>query len=277
MSDPQPFTDSYLLGHADRELDRLVLQAEFLRPLTELLLARAGIGPGMRVLDVGTGMGDVAFLIAQRVGPTGAVVGIDRAAAALSRARRRAEAAGLANVAFVESALEDYAPAAPFDAAVGRAFLIHQPDPVAAVKQVAAHVRSGGAVAFQDTYFPEKLTCWPRMPLLCQTWQWLWLTFVRAGFDPDRPLKLLLILREAGMVGAEGMMEGQIFYGADTRVYAWMAESARTFLPLAERFGIATAAEVDIDTLEDRIRAEMVAAGGVMANALVAGVWARTP
>ena len=74
--------NSYVLGHADQELDRLTIQARILEPSTRQLLQEAGLRPGMRVLDIGCGSGDVSFLAASLVGPAGRVVGVDLAAAA---------------------------------------------------------------------------------------------------------------------------------------------------------------------------------------------------
>src|SRR5712691_4803629 len=87
VADVQP---AYSLGHSDRELTRLRVQARLVNPITRRFLVEAGIAPGMRVLDVGSGVGDVAFLAAQLVGDTGEVVGTDRSAAALAVARGRA-------------------------------------------------------------------------------------------------------------------------------------------------------------------------------------------
>jgi ubiquinone/menaquinone biosynthesis C-methylase UbiE len=67
----------YVLGHSAQELQRLTLQARLLAPITRRLLLAAGVASGMRVLDVGSGMGDVAFLAAELVGPAGHVVGAD--------------------------------------------------------------------------------------------------------------------------------------------------------------------------------------------------------
>ena len=61
----------YLLGHSDFELQRLARQAKVLRPTTREWFHAAGMAPGMRVLDVGSGTGDVAFLAAELVGPSG--------------------------------------------------------------------------------------------------------------------------------------------------------------------------------------------------------------
>lgn len=85
----------YSLGHSDAELQRLIWQGDVLRPYTERLLRLAAIKPGMRVLDVGCGAGDVTMLLARIVGPSGSVTGVDRSAQPLALAEHRAAAAGL--------------------------------------------------------------------------------------------------------------------------------------------------------------------------------------
>jgi SAM-dependent methyltransferase len=74
---------TYALGHSREELHRLDRQSETLAPATRVILGQAGIAPGMRVLDLGTGTGEVARLLAELVGPGGHVVGVDRATPAL--------------------------------------------------------------------------------------------------------------------------------------------------------------------------------------------------
>ncbi len=74
---------------------------------------------------MGCGVGDVSFLVAQLVGPDGAVVGLDRAAS-LAVAERRADHARLENLDFVESTLDDFTASVPFDALIGRFFLLYQ-------------------------------------------------------------------------------------------------------------------------------------------------------
>jgi len=64
----------YLLGSSDREHERLIRQAVRIAPLTERFLREAGTGPGQRVLDVGSGVGDVAMLAARLVGSAEEVV-----------------------------------------------------------------------------------------------------------------------------------------------------------------------------------------------------------
>src|SRR5947209_4469612 len=90
----------YVLGHTDAELKRLAAQAHLIDPITQRFLLSAGIREGMRVLDVGSGAGDVAILLAGLVGPTGEVVGTDPALTAINTSEKRVKTASLANVTF---------------------------------------------------------------------------------------------------------------------------------------------------------------------------------
>jgi ubiquinone/menaquinone biosynthesis C-methylase UbiE len=92
----------YVLGSDETEIARLQMQAAVIAEPTALLLHRSGIGAGMRVLDLGTGPGDVAFQLANMVGPTGSVVGVDQDRAQLTAAENRTDALGLRNVTFRE-------------------------------------------------------------------------------------------------------------------------------------------------------------------------------
>src|SRR5260221_1740276 len=127
---------TYVLGHSERELARLGAQARVVDPITRRFLVQAGIDSGMRVLDVGSGTGDVAFLAAELIGGTGEVVGLDRSLAALTVARARAEERGLANVSFLEGDAASTAFAHPFDAAIGRYVLQFQPDPAVMLRNI---------------------------------------------------------------------------------------------------------------------------------------------
>src|SRR5262245_54711148 len=104
----------------------------------------------MRVLDVGSGAGDVAFLAAELVGETGEVSGTDQAAAAIAAATKRAEARGLRNVSFRQGDPTAMVFDRPFDGVVGRYVLIFQADVAAAVRKLAVHVRPGGVIAFHE-------------------------------------------------------------------------------------------------------------------------------
>src|ERR1700733_2144352 len=90
----------YELGHSERELKRLRLQAELTDPFTRQYYRDAGIEQGMRVLDVGSGGGDAALVAAELVGEKGQVVGVDNASAAVAAAQARVAALGKRNISF---------------------------------------------------------------------------------------------------------------------------------------------------------------------------------
>src|SRR5438477_12015747 len=92
----------YALGSSDAEHERLIRQAALLAPFTERFFRGAGIGTGQRVLDIGSGVGDVAMLAATLVGPSGEVVGVERDERSIDRARTRVGLAGLHNVSFAQ-------------------------------------------------------------------------------------------------------------------------------------------------------------------------------
>lgn len=130
----------YVLGHSAEELNCLIDQARLFGELTEEVFVRAGIGAGMRVLDVGCGAGDVSFLLARMVGPSGAVIGIDRSEEAVAMATARAQTMGLAQVSFSQRDIEGISLDRPVDAAVGRFVLMYCDDPSVSLRRIAANV-----------------------------------------------------------------------------------------------------------------------------------------
>jgi ubiquinone/menaquinone biosynthesis C-methylase UbiE len=112
-----------------------------------------GIDVSMRVLDLSCGSGDVSMLAARLVGPTGSIVGIDRSQEVLNVARERAREAGLLQISFVQASIEAFSALEPFDLVIGGYILVHQPEPVAVLRNAARLVRPGGAFAFHT--FPD--------------------------------------------------------------------------------------------------------------------------
>src|SRR5499427_9869694 len=133
---------SYVLGSIGREHERLSRQARIFNPFTERLFRNAGISRGQRVLDIGSGVGDVAMLVAELVGPTGEVVGVERDANTLTKARSRVAEAQLRNVSFIEADVGQVASSKlwnePFDAVVGRLILEYVPDPAAVLRSLSS-------------------------------------------------------------------------------------------------------------------------------------------
>src|SRR5262249_10591011 len=140
----------YVMGRSADEARRLQERARFFEPLTRHLFQDAGISSGMRVLDIGSGPGDVSFLAADLVGPTGSVVGVDANPEVVRTAIGRAEASGLVHVSFVAGDIRDLALEQEFDAVVGRLVLMYSADPSATVCSALRYVRPDGLVAFHE-------------------------------------------------------------------------------------------------------------------------------
>jgi ubiquinone/menaquinone biosynthesis C-methylase UbiE len=270
---PQRFAE-YALGYSESEQRRLVLQSSFYGELTERLFRKAGIQAGMRVLDVGCGVGDVSLLAAALVGPDGSVLGIDRMIASLDTARKRA--ASLQNVTFEEGELTSLDPGRQFDALVGRLVLMYLPDPAEALARLLRSVRPGGVVVFQEMEISLARSV-PRVALFEACGDRIRQTFHRAGFEVDMGSRLFSTFSQAGLPDPEMILEGRVEGGAGRTSYELMAQTIRSLLPMMERLRVATAAEVDVETLAARLEAETCSAGGVLILPPMIGAWSRNP
>lgn len=262
----------YILGHNDDELDRLIAQARFFGDLTEQVLRLAGLQRGMRVLDVGCGPGDVAFLAAKLVGPEGAVIGVDKSAEAVGLAVQRSYEAGLTNVHFMTQDLSELALDAPVDALVGRLVLMYFPEPAAVLRKMLTFLKSGGIVAFHE-FDLDGAKSEPLCGIFETAVQRLRQTFARAGVDFRTGLKLGQIFEQAGLLAPHMILGARVERGPDSLIYDQVTQVTRTLLPLMQRTGIATAEGVGIDTLADRMRKEAVALNATLISPTFIGAW----
>jgi SAM-dependent methyltransferase len=265
----------YALGHSTRELERLHAQARLVEPITREFFCEAGIVPGMRVLDVGSGAGDVAFLAASLVGDAGQVVGVDRAPAALAAARARAEALALRNLSFLEGDPTELAFEHPFDAVVGRLVLMYYADPAAALRKLARRLRPGGVLVFHETDWGG-VRSFPPAPTYDRCVQWFVETFRLLGTETRMGIKLHSAFVAAGLPAPTVRMQAIIGGGARARDWLQIvAKIVGVLLPEMERLGVATAAEIGIDTLADRLCREVEVGGGVVVGRSEIGAWSQ--
>src|SRR5689334_7211963 len=147
------FAPEYSLGHSEKELQRLRRQAAWYEPSTLRLFEQAGISEGMRVLDLGSGVGDVSFAARKLVGEPGEVLGIDLSELAVGEAQQRAKSAGLRNVQFLAADLDNFRSEKKFDAVVGRLVLMYPPDPAATLRSLLPSVTPRAIFAFQEVVY----------------------------------------------------------------------------------------------------------------------------
>jgi SAM-dependent methyltransferase len=261
-------------GIGQEELDRLEAQGAAVAPATRMIFAEAGIRPGMRVLDLGCGAGDVTFVAADLVGPDGFVVGVDRSPDALAQARLRAGQRGLTQVQFVEGDINDPALGGPFDAMVERLALWLVPDPATVLRRQATVLRPGGLVVLVEADF-SMMRSLPESPEFTQRTGWVIEALARAGIVGLGP-RLWPIVQEAGLRPL-GMIGVQPYFGPGDEVgTAFLVENTRVAAPLIVDTGVATAEEIGMDTLEQLIRDGGQETQGVFGIYMLLSVWATT-
>lgn len=266
----------YVFGHSDSELERLTRQAGLIETFTRQLFLEAGLTSGMRVLDVGSGMGDVSMLAAGFVGANGEVVGADKSSKAVAAARARVAQRNIRNVRFLEGDPAEMHFERAFDAIIGRFVLAHSLDPSKMLRKLRRHARPGALMVFQE---PDHTGAHSSvlMPLFAQGMKWIVDTIRATGREPDTGLRLFSIYTSASLPEPRMRYDSLIATPADSRAIWLGVEIIRGYMPLMEKFGIATAAEVDIDTLEQRSVEQLKATGAVIVCPATVGAWCRLP
>lgn len=268
---------TYALGRSTEEYQRLREQAAFFRPLTERLFREAGIVPGMRVLDVGSGVGDVALLLSEIVGSTGEVVGIDLDGSALEKARDRANLLGLSNITFVEGDVREAKLSGTFDAAVGRLILLYFADPLEGLSEIVQRVKKGGIVAFHEMDMNQDFISmsYPVESIWNDTGRLIMKTFAGAGMHLRMGRLLMKTFLDAGLPLPTLTEEAVAGGGPDFPGYSWMANTLRNIAPLTEKLGIATVSELQLDSLADRIRDDAVTHQIMVSSPPMIGAYAQ--
>jgi SAM-dependent methyltransferase len=140
-----------------------------INPLGLAAMQRAGVKAGEHVLDVGCGCGQTSLELAERVGPTGSVLGIDISQPMLARAQERQHELGLTNLEFVHADAQTYqCERERFDLIFSRFGVMFFADPVAAFANLSKMLRPAGRLCFVCWQTIEK-NDWARVPLLAAT------------------------------------------------------------------------------------------------------------
>ena len=189
---------SYPMEYTEEELRRLRFQGRYWGAISLAVLQEAGIGSGMRVLDLGCGAGDFSLQAAELVGPSGSVLGIDRSPRAVQQARRRAAALKVNHLRFQAADLETIDLPLTFDALIGRFILMFLADPTDTLARMIDRLEPEGVVAFVETDL-EVARSIPAVPRVETALEWIRETFRRAGINPDLGPRLWCLFRDAGL------------------------------------------------------------------------------
>lgn len=267
----------YELGHSDRELKRLRLQAQLVDPLTRRFFEDAGLKRGMRVLDVGSGGGDTALLAAQLVGSGGEVLGVDISPVAVAAAQNRMKALGKSNISFRQGDPAAVEIAEKFDAVVGRYVLMFNPDPAAMLRSLARRLRPGGVIVFHETDWSGVRSA-PLVPIYDQCHDWIVRTFKKVGTNPYMGHDLHAAFVRAGIpapsMGLRALIEGP---SSDVGYFEMIAELAITMAPVMEAQGVVLPGEIDPASFRQRMRNDVERLHSVVIGRSEIGAWSRAP
>jgi len=264
----------YPQGHAEAELNRISRQAQIFDPLTRDVLLQAGIEPGMRVLDIGCGCGDLTMLASELVGESGEAVGIDLSPAAVGHARARARLRGLTNVSFVAGQPETVHFTGPFDAVIGRLVLMYCSDPVAALQAAVLHVREGGIVAFQEMDVKGLRTSPPSATFeacVCTINEVL----ARRGARSDQGMRLYSLYKQAGLPAPTMRIDSVISGGPDCAAFDLLQELAIVLEGEIRALRFSKLGPANLETLASTMRAEVVASDAVVVYPSLVAAWSR--
>jgi ubiquinone/menaquinone biosynthesis C-methylase UbiE len=213
MSGSHPSADShYLHGTAPEEQARLSRLNDL---LNDMSLRELGLAGGEKVIDVGSGLGQLTRAIGRQVRQGGTVIGIERSPEQLAEARRLAALAGEERLVEFRQGEAERLPLSAdewgtFDVAHTRFLLEHVADPAAVVRQMVRAVRPGGRIILEDDAH-ETHRLWPEPAGFGRLWSAYLRTYDRVGNDPFVGPRLVSLLVEAGALARRNTW---LFFGA---------------------------------------------------------------
>ncbi|MBX3356864.1 MAG: methyltransferase domain-containing protein [Phycisphaeraceae bacterium] len=238
----------YVLGTGRDELERLGLQHRLWSDAAHTLWRLAGVRPGMRILDVGSGPGFATFDLALLVGARGHVHAIDESEPFIEHIAAQAAArsmpwitASRADVHALDSApgntsVPDHA---PFDLAFARWVLCFVKDPAAVVRGVARSLKPGGAFMIHDYHNYEAMRVAPRGDAFAKAVRATGASWRARGGDPDVMGRIGLLCRDAGL-HIEHLAVHQRLCRPGDSMWAWPETFWSNFLPVLVKMGLLT-------------------------------------
>jgi protein-L-isoaspartate O-methyltransferase len=237
--------DGYALARTPDEYQRLRRQAQVWESATGRLLDQVALGPSAHCLDAGCGPGETMRQMAQRVGPSGHVTGVDVDAPLGAQAVAILQADGHRQCEFarVDLTTADPIPGAPFDLVYARLLLYHLPQRVQVLGRLWEAVAPGGHLLVQD-YDLRSAGVTPALDSTDELVRMIIGAFEAAGCDVQIGARLPQLFADAGLGAPDGTdVAGRLEPLADAqRMLIGVLTSLRTS---AVAHGIATEQQID--------------------------------
>jgi ubiquinone/menaquinone biosynthesis C-methylase UbiE len=267
-------TDVYALGRDAAESARLQHQSRDLRPDSEALLDRAGLGPGQDAIDLGCGPRGILDLLAERVTPGGRVVGLDADPSHIAMAREFTAQRGLGSVRIVAAdARRTGLPAGSFDLVHARTLLVNVPEPAEVVAEMVRLAKPGGwAVSLEPDV--EATLCYPAHPAYIRMSELFRAAFRRHGADLFIGRRLAELYRQAGLTEIGIEARAGVCRAADSRRMV-VPDLVRSMHPMIVGRGLAGQAE--LDALDRAVRSHLDDPRTLVLPHLTFLAWGRKP
>lgn len=229
---------NYVLPATEQEAKRLSDQASVFEQPTIDLLQKLELGPGMQCLDIGCGSGDVMRLMGELVGKQGKVTGTDINEPLGRMACDELNRTGLSQFEFVTHNIGESIPVEPDsqDLSFARFLLLHQPDPVAALRNMWASTRRGGQLLVMDYDF-RTMDAQPHCDAVQELTDIIRQVFEKTGLDPHLGSKLPSLFYQAG-IGAPDDTEIITLQLPVEKVLRVLTATLESFAPAAQKLGL---------------------------------------
>ena len=261
----------YLLGDSPAEIRHLVEQADVYAYEANELFELIGVAANSTAIDVGCGVMGVLHLIAERVGPDGRVVGLDREAEMVEFGRKLAEQRGLA-VEFIEAdATATGLPHRAFDLVHARTLLLNVQNPEQILTEMVRIARPGGVVAVQEPD-ASAWNCDPPHPVFDILRRAILSAYRRTGKDFSIGRRIARMLKDAGLLDVHVRATARVTHAG---------EYYQTFLLTVAglvREVIVKAGELTADEFESytaALRAHLEAPGTITCQPIMWQAWGR--
>jgi SAM-dependent methyltransferase len=232
--------DGYVLGHTHAEYERLLAQSRVWEPATNRVLDQLSIAPGSRCLDAGCGPGETTRLLAERVGASGHVLGVDIDTTVGSHAISMLHDAGHRQCEFARADLASGEPiaGAPFDLVYARLLLYHLPERVAVLRSLWDAVAPGGRLVVQD-YELLSVSVQPTLETFDEVGRVIIEAFTAAGCDVHIGTSLPDLFAQAG-IGAPDDTDVSGRLGPLAQTHQMLTAVYTSLLPAAIAHGVTT-------------------------------------
>ena len=267
--------EDYIMGRTSEEYQRLRLQAKLWEATTQRVLQQAGLGEGMRCLDIGCGPGEVMRLIGETVGLTGHVTGVDVDGKLGNEALGVLQATTKSQFAFIETDVEatDDIPGMPFDLTFTRITLLHLKDPIATLGKMFRWTKPGGVIVVQEYDFRTWDT-YPAHEANAEAIRVFRAVMDKGGRDIHLGYKLPTHFVEAGLGAPDGTDVAGVLAGFD--VMGRMTQAVyNSIFPIAQQMGLTD--ESNRQAIFTAIDETIQAGTHTALSPLLVGAWKRKP